>query len=216
MHSQLPLIHDPVAIAALPAVPPDTRLYIVELRGAPEMFAARRTALQEQFRAAMNERLGGEAHAATALHALNDGGELEEGPHWHVVEPEVMATMAALLPPGAHFLCSLNWSRVFGQSAKPPYEVALVDAGGLSTGQRIAAETRFADAIERAQAGPDEVAQTYKAWQALSECSPEELNPATVQLGNRWPRAADVANKAGFDKLGEFAGAYFEVRLLRG
>jgi len=93
-----------------------------------------------------------------------------------------------------------------------PYTVALRDAGGLPTAERIAAETRFASALEKSLGGADAVALVYRAWTASSEADASELDTATANAAVRWPRAYDSALQAGFRNLGEFPGAYFEVR----
>ena len=96
-----------------------------------------------------------------------------------------------------------------------PYTVALQDAGDLPSAQRIAAETRFASAIERTLGGAEAVAQVYRAWTVSAESEASQVDQATAQAAVRWPRAYETAVQSGFRNLGEFPGAHFEVRLER-
>ena len=96
-----------------------------------------------------------------------------------------------------------------------PYAVSLQDAGELPSAARIAAETRFAKAIEHALGGADVVAAVFSAWTATSESDASEIDKDTANAAMRWPRAFDTAMQAGFRDLGEFPGAHFEVRLVR-
>lgn len=97
------------------------RLYAVKLHGAPEIFSPRRTTLEDQFRNAMNERLGGEQRAAGALHAYVDSDGASDGePRWDEAERMVLSDMAAVLPPGAKFECELYWHNLFDKDAQRP------------------------------------------------------------------------------------------------
>ena len=96
-----------------------------------------------------------------------------------------------------------------------PYTVALVDAQPLPSSARIAAEARFATALERALGDAEQVASAYRAWRAGHEGAAEEMDKESIQLGLRWHRAADQARQAGFRDLGEMPGAHFEVRVAR-
>jgi len=93
-----------------------------------------------------------------------------------------------------------------------PYTVALRDATGLPTAERIAAETRFARALEKSLGSADAVARVHRAWTASAESDATELDADTANAAVKWPRAYDAALQAGFRNLGEFPGAYFEVR----
>lgn len=97
-----------------------------------------------------------------------------------------------------------------------PYTVALVDASALPTAARIAAETHFAGAIERALGGAEAVARALRAFTAANESQAEDLDPDIVALAARWHRVADQARQAGIREIGELPGAHFEVRLALG
>lgn len=92
-----------------------------------------------------------------------------------------------------------------------PYTVALIDAEGVPTAARIAAETRFAGAVERALGGPDAVASALRAFTAAADSRPEDLNADTVALAARWHRVADQARQARHARDRRAAG-----RALRG
>lgn len=94
-----------------------------------------------------------------------------------------------------------------------PYLVALLDADTLPAGIRIAAETRFATVLERCLGGPGQVARTYRAWTAASECAATDLDKDTIEAAMRWPRAVDLACQAGLREIGELPAAHFEVKL---
>jgi hypothetical protein len=96
-----------------------------------------------------------------------------------------------------------------------PYTVALQEAPGLPVRDRIEAEVRFARELERALGGEDAVAETYRSWINANEADASELDAQTAEKAVRWPRAAEVATRAGLSKLG-IAEAFFEVRLARG
>lgn len=96
-----------------------------------------------------------------------------------------------------------------------PYTVALEEAPELPCSNRIAAEARFAAAIERKLGGPEAVADTYRAWVNANESAASDVDQATASLAVLWPRAYDTAREAGFREVGEMPGAHFEVRLER-
>jgi hypothetical protein len=96
-----------------------------------------------------------------------------------------------------------------------PYTVALVDAEGLPSALRIAAETRFATSLERSLGGVEEVEAALRAWTAASEADAVDLDKRTMEQAVRWPRAANMAAQAGFRDLGELPGAHFDVKLPR-
>jgi hypothetical protein len=99
------------------------------------------------------------------------------------------------------------------QFTEHAYLVALLEAEALPTGIRIAAETRFAAALERFLGGAEQVARTYRAWTAASECGAQDLDKDTIEAAMRWPRAADLARQAGLREIGDLPSAHFEVKL---
>ena len=96
-----------------------------------------------------------------------------------------------------------------------PYTVALVDAQGLPSAARIAAETRYAASLERSLGGADQVVEALRAWRVASEAEATDVDRATFQRAMCWPRAANLAKQAAFRDLGEFPGAHIEVTLPR-
>lgn len=96
-----------------------------------------------------------------------------------------------------------------------PYEVALVDAPEVPTAARINAESRFAQVVERAFGGPEEVVHAYRQWIAANESPPEDLTADEVSVAARWHRVTEDAKQAAFRNLGDMPGAHFEVRLRR-
>ncbi len=97
------------------SLPPS--LYEVHLRGAPEIFSARRAALEEAVRQALDALYGSHAAAAGALHALVDSLDLDtREPGWDEALSAAVDQLGVLLPPGARFECELtaeaNESRV--------------------------------------------------------------------------------------------------------
>ncbi len=96
-----------------------------------------------------------------------------------------------------------------------PYTVALQDAQGLPSSHRIAAEARFAKALERKLGNAQAVAEVFAAWTVMSESEASDVDRATANTAVQWPRAYDTAVQAGFRDLGEFPGAHFEVKLSR-
>lgn len=79
--------------------------------------------------------------------------------------------------------------------------------------ERIAAETRYAKALEKQLGGPEQVAAVLDTINNLEESPPEVVSPADLTLLKAWGKASTAAKQAGFRDLGEGDGAYFEVRL---
>lgn len=89
---------------ARPPLPP---LYLVHLRGAPEIFLARRAELEQLVQDHLDATYGSHSAAAGALHAYVDSLELEPD---EISWEEALRTAAGqvLLPPGARFDCELT------------------------------------------------------------------------------------------------------------
>src|SRR5688572_22432674 len=96
-----------------------------------------------------------------------------------------------------------------------PYTVCLTEAEGLPSSLRIAAETRFAASLEHALGGPEQVAQSLRAWISANESDASDLDKPTIEQAMRWPRAASLATQAAFRELGDLPGAHFDVKLTR-
>ncbi|WP_332776679.1 hypothetical protein [Polaromonas sp.] len=97
------------------------------------------------------------------------------------------------------------------------YTVKLVDAQGLSTAQRSAAELRFRMALDFALGGPEYVLpalQTCLLVRALNEDQPPESTPeAEQQVIALWEKAEADAIMAAFKPLGkEMGDARFVIR----
>ena len=80
--------------------------------------------------------------------------------------------------------------------------------------ERIAAETRYAKALEKQLGGPEQVAAALDTLHSLEESPPEVVSPGDLALLKAWGKAGAAAKQAGFRGLGEGDGAYFEVRLV--
>jgi len=80
--------------------------------------------------------------------------------------------------------------------------------------ERIAAETRYAQALEKQLGGPEQVAAALDTMHSLEESPPEVVSPDDLTLLKAWGKASAAAKQAGFRDLGEGDGAYFEVRLV--
>ena len=84
----------------------------------------------------------------------------------------------------------------------------------LPARERIAAETRYAKALEKQLGGPEQVAAALDTMTNLEESPPEVVSPGDLTLLKAWGKASVAAKQAGFRDLGEGEGAYFEVRLV--
>ena len=84
----------------------------------------------------------------------------------------------------------------------------------LPARERIAAETRYAKALEKQLGGPEQVAAALDTMTNLEESPPEVVSPGDLTLLTAWGKASVAAKQAGFRDLGEGEGAYFEVRLV--
>lgn len=96
-----------------------------------------------------------------------------------------------------------------------PYTVALVGGADIPAPARIAAEIRFAGALERALGGAEPAAAAFAAWREASESDMSELGPETASLAAKWPRAFDSARQAGMREIGD-EEAHFELSLSKG
>lgn len=80
--------------------------------------------------------------------------------------------------------------------------------------ERIAAETRYAQALDKQLGGPEQVAAALDTMHRLEESPPEVVSPGDLTLLKAWDKASAAAKQTGFRDLGERDGAYFEVRLV--
>ena len=78
-----------------------------------------------------------------------------------------------------------------------PYTVALQDGRVLPVPDRIAAEIRFASALERALGEPQVVAETLRAWQAASQSRADELDPPTAERAVREKKSMKALRPVG-------------------
>jgi hypothetical protein len=93
-----------------------------------------------------------------------------------------------------------------------PYVVSLQGVDGLPAAERISAELRFIKELERSLGSADAVVDVYRAWRDACECEASELSPLTSSLAVKWPKAFDLAQRAGLKNIGE-SDAHFELRL---
>jgi hypothetical protein len=96
---------------------------------------------------------------------------------------------------------------------EPAYTVLLQAGQALPAGERIAAEIRFAAALEKALGEPQAVAATLQAWQCVTESQANEVDTPTAARAVRWPRAFEQAVRAGLDGLRGPCDAQFHVTL---
>ena len=109
--------------------PVDSRpvLYSVRLRGAPEIFSAKRASLEQQFRAALNAQFPNGEEGAWACIAAEQDGSADDNcapPCWNDAERIALSALDARLPPGAHFECTLSWTWCKGSDAPVPGDEA--------------------------------------------------------------------------------------------
>lgn len=95
------------------------------------------------------------------------------------------------------------------------YTITLHDFPGIPLDAQTNAENQYRRALEKALGGPDDVLPTYQAWVNVSESADEEINPDDAALAERWVKASNLANQAGFRSLGDANEAYFEVKVDR-
>ena len=95
-----------------------------------------------------------------------------------------------------------------------PYSVALQGIYDMPSNERIAAEVRFVKELEKSLGGAEAVVAVYRAWLDASECDASELSAETSSLAVKWPKAFDMAQRAGLKNVGE-GDAHFEVHLQR-
>lgn len=92
---------------------------------------------------------------------------------------------------------------------EPAYTVALCDFHGLPAKERMAAEIRYCQALERRLGSAAVVAHTLRA---VMEAEEDALSPEAQALTMRWRMANTAARQVGLQGLGEPAEAYFHVR----
>lgn len=94
------------------------------------------------------------------------------------------------------------------------YTVALRDFPGLSALDRMQAEIRYCQALERRLGSAQAVATTLRAVIASHRDGEPGLDAdATDTLAMRWRLANMAAHRLGLDGLPQAAGAAFEVSL---
>ena len=96
----------------------------------------------------------------------------------------------------------------------PPYAVALCGVDALPPAERIAAELRFVRELEKSLGGSEAVVRVYRAWGDASESDPSELDDETANMAMKWPKAFELAQRAGLKSIGD-EEAHFEIRLER-
>lgn len=96
---------------------------------------------------------------------------------------------------------------------EPPYTVAVQAEGQLSPSERMAAEVRFAIALEHALGGSRAVADTLRAWHVANEAAADQIDTSTAARAVHWPRAFERATRAGLTALEPVKQARFEVTL---
>jgi hypothetical protein len=67
-----------------------------------------------------------------------------------------------------------------------PYVIKLNCHNALPAPERIAAEVRFAAALERSLGEPDAVVDAYSAWTTTGRSQASQLPPPTESLAARW------------------------------
>jgi hypothetical protein len=87
-------------------------LYTVILCGMPEAFASRRSQLEDAFREQINRQFGSEERAAGALQTYISCDLVSRGLSWPKAVDSAMQQLGPYLPPGAVFVCDLNWSAI--------------------------------------------------------------------------------------------------------
>ena len=93
-----------------------------------------------------------------------------------------------------------------------PYVVSLQGFDVLPSAERISAELRCSKELERSLGSADAVVDVYRGWRDACECETSELSPLTSSLAVKWPKAFDLAQRAGLKNIGE-SDAHFELRL---
>lgn len=96
----------------------------------------------------------------------------------------------------------------------PPYAVALCGVDGLPPAERITSELRFVNELEKSLGGSEAVVRIYRAWTDASEFDSSELDNETANLAMKWPKAFELAQRAGLKSIGD-EEAHFEIRLER-
>lgn len=95
-----------------------------------------------------------------------------------------------------------------------PYSVSLQGVEALPATERIAAEIRFVNELERGLGSEEAVAEVYRAWCDAAEAEASERSASTSSLAVKWPKAFNAAQRAGLKNIGEGDG-HFELRLER-
>jgi hypothetical protein len=100
------------------------------------------------------------------------------------------------------------------QAIECTYTVTLRDyPEQLPATERIAAEGRYAQELERQLGGPEQVAAALDTMASLEASPPRQLSPGDLTLLKAWGKASVAARQAGFRGLGEARSAYFDVGL---
>jgi hypothetical protein len=100
------------------------------------------------------------------------------------------------------------------QAIECTYSVTLRDyPEQLAATERIAAEARYAQELERQLGGPEQVAAALDTMASLEESPPQRLLPGDLTLLKAWGKASVAARQAGFRGLAEARSAYFDVGL---
>ena len=93
------------------------------------------------------------------------------------------------------------------------YTVQLVKWPELAEADRRAAESRFKRALEEKLGGASHVPRCYRAFMNAANSRADTIPTAEAQDAAAYIIAQNAADKAGFDGLGHFDGAHFEVFL---
>ncbi len=96
----------------------------------------------------------------------------------------------------------------------PSYSATLCGVEDLPPAERIAAELRFVKELEKSLGSSEAVVRIYRARGDASESETSELDHETANLAMKWPKAFDLAQRAGLKSIGD-EDAHFEVRLER-
>ena len=101
------------------------------------------------------------------------------------------------------------------ETVESTYTVTLRDyPDEIPAKERMAAETRYAKALEKLLGGPEQVAAALDTMNNLEESPPEVVSPGDLALLKAWGKASAAAKQAGFRDFGEGDGAYFDVRVV--
>ncbi len=94
----------------------------------------------------------------------------------------------------------------------PAYTVALREHPGLTSAERVTAEVRYCQALERRLGSALLVAETLRTVQAnAADGNDEHADASTFAL--RWRLANTAARQVGLQGLQDSPAAWFDVRL---